>query len=207
MGKRFEVGARIAVALRWLLQRLHLKRIGPVVLSEYDGIATPIRSGNDPVALTWSLWIVFGKWFRGWGSVRTWARNEDLEIWIAGTGPFGAESGRVDLFPRVTAAAEEFRCLRVRNAACNKRDATAHIQLIGRIPSLGVVSQYQTIGDYYFSNLPAGDTAQILMDGCGALPSVEIEVSTLIYKTRPVGDHRIERLYGRPEWMEGKWGK
>jgi hypothetical protein len=205
MGKRFRFGARIAVALRWLLRRLRVKPFGCVVLSEYEGVATPIRSSNDPIAISWSVWIVIGEWYRGWGSVRTWARNEDLEIWVAGYGPFGSESGRVELWPRVKAPAEDFRSLRVRNAAPNKRDISAHVQLVGRVCSDGGIAKFGPITNYYFYGLPAGETAQILMDGSGNMWwPCELEASALVYKTLPVGEERIERLYGRPEWMDGK---
>jgi hypothetical protein len=205
------VGTRIAVALRWLIRRLGVKRIGFVVLSEYEGVASPVRpSSGDALAIDWSVWIGFGSHWRGYGSVRTWARVDDLEIWIAGAGPFTSVEGRIDLHPPIKRPAAEFKSVKVRNSAPNPRLASGHIQLRLSIPGHGIVGGF----DFSFVSLRTGESGRVQMRGStmnfaepriefsvDKNPTAEVEVSTLLFKTQPVGAARVERLYGVPEWM------
>lgn len=200
------VEARIAVALRWLLRRLGVKRFGFVVLSEYEGIASPIRpTSGDALAIDWSVWIGFGSHWRGYGSVRTWARTDDLEIWIAGVGPFTSAEGRIDLSPVIKRPAADFKYVKVRNSAPNPRRASGCVQFAASVPAHGNIATF----NYCFRSLPTGESEQVPAMFCALLEphltvGTEVEVSTLLFKTQPVGDARVERLYGVPEWKTGK---
>lgn len=194
--------ARIAVALRWLIRRLGVRRLGFVVLSEYEGVASPIRpTSGDAVSIDWSVWIGFGSHWRGYGAVRTWARFDDLEIWIAGVGPFTSATGRIDLNPVIKAPAGDFKYVKVRNSAPNPRRASGLVQLIATSPSQGTVATF----DYCFRSLPTGESEQVpgIWIELYETPH-EVEVSILFFKTGPVGAARVERLYGVPEWKTGK---
>jgi hypothetical protein len=198
MENRFWIGTRIAVALRWLIQRLGVRRIGFLVLSEYEGVASPIRpTSGDAVSIDWSLWIGFGDHWRGYGAVRTWARFDDLEIWIAGVGPFTSIEGRIDLYPAIKRPAIDFKYVKVRNSAPNPRRASGHVQLAASAPAHGAVAMF----DYCFRSPPTGESEQVPGIWFELYESgYEVEVSTLFFKTVPVGAARVERLYGVPEW-------
>lgn len=157
-------------------------------LSEYHRLIRP--SSGEAASIDWSLWLRFGQRYFGWGSVRTIARNDDLEIWIGDAGPYSTAENFMELHPPIFAEREGFRFIKVRNAAANPRSAAGEITLIG---TGGNFPRYK------FGPLPAGQVSHVstpdnLRGG--------FEVRRLNIFLEPVGEARLERLYGVPEWLK-----
>ena len=158
-------------------------------LTEYRAARNARPSSGDPLAIAWSVWIRIGAKYWGWGSVRTWARNDDLEIWICGKGPYTTVDDSMEIHPPICATALSLKTIRIRNAAPNEREAA------------GCVCLMFPVGPHYdFLPLPAGNTT--LASTPDPLPDQTL-VSSFRLMLKPIGAPRIEKLYGVPEWLGG----
>ena len=184
---------RLIFAVRWCLKKISRQwclgswKLGQnIVLAEYVNPQRP--TSGDAIGIDWSLWFrIFGHYY-GWGSVRTWARNDDLEIWIGQAGPYTTAESFIDLHPPLFIEREGLRFIRVRNAAPNPRDAAGSICIQatgGNFPT------------YIFNYLKAGESSQVSTPDA---ISGAVEVHRILIHLEPVGAPRIERLYGMPEW-------
>jgi hypothetical protein len=153
-----------------------------------DQIVRP--SSGEASSIAWSVWLRIGKRYWGSGEVRTCVRYDDLEIWIAGRGPFTRAEPFIEPRPVVPVTTESLKFIRIRNAAPNQRDASGGILLRGPFVKCA----------YRFLDLLAGHTTLAHTADNISINS-ETAIDLISIKLEPTGEPRIEHLYGVPEWM------
>lgn len=149
-------------------------------LTEYAPKFARPTSG-DALAIDWSLWIHFRGRYWGWGSVRTLARNDDLEIWIGEHGPYTTAGNSIEFPPPGINA--NFEALRVKNSAPNPRAASGSVAVV-RKESFFVL---------HFKNLKPGESS--------VFQYREFNADRLEIKMEPTGPAWTSKLYGDPEWL------
>jgi hypothetical protein len=167
-------------------------QIGNLIrLTEHNPPMRP--SSGDAIGIDWSLWFRFGSRYWGWGSVRSIARNDDLEIWIAGRGPFTTAENSMEIHPRILASSAELQSIKIRNSAPNPRNAAGKITLRGS--GTYVCELY-----YRFGVFPLASGKSVMV-ATGYIPEGIYQIRELALEISPVGASRVEKLYGVPEWL------
>jgi hypothetical protein len=176
-----------------------------LILTEYNASKTPPRpTSGDPLAIKWSLWLRLGRdWYLGYGCVRTYCRNDDIEVWIDGRGPFSSASEQIELHPPIqTVFVDGAKEIKVKNAAINERAAAGTIE----VSSPRLVLNPKAV----FGPLKAGQSLNVLVHEAVLLvmsrrfydeSRLEVEIDSIRITMAPTGPERIERIYGFPEWF------
>lgn len=155
-------------------------------------------TSGDALAIDWSLWIHFRGRYWGWGSVRTLARNDDLEIWIGEHGPYTTAGDSIE-FPEPGICVKrdcKFPLFRIKNAAPNARDAAGVVSMIIDRHFLAAVWADDIARDQRIPvpfTVRSGETLPFF-------DATNITVGKLEIKMEPTGSAWISKLYGVPEW-------
>jgi hypothetical protein len=181
-----------------------------LILTEYNPSKTPPRpTSGDPLAIRWSLWLRIGRdWYLGYGCVRTFCRNDDIDVWIHALA-LSSATEEIKINPPIKAVFRDGgMAVRMRNTAVNDRDAAGTIYIQSSVfrNAMGV-----------FGPLASGRTQDVYVQDAAFRKTVSpnyptwkafydesclvVDIDSIRIVMAPTGPERIERIYGFPEWF------